>query len=64
MARNQNTFEKRRREMEKKLKAVEKRERRQRRKEEGPSETPTVATVEEGDAEPSEKEPASDADAA
>ena len=33
MARNQNTFEKRRREMEKKLKAVEKRERRQRRKE-------------------------------
>jgi hypothetical protein len=35
LAKNQNTFEKRRREMQKKRKAEEKRERRQKRKEEG-----------------------------
>ncbi len=49
MAKNQNTFEKRRREMEKKRKAEEKREQRRRRKEQANApvtpETPEASTV-------------------
>lgn len=39
MAKNQNTFAKRKREMDKKLKAEEKRARREKRKEEGDDDT-------------------------
>jgi hypothetical protein len=50
MAKNQNTFEKRRREMEKKRKAEEKREIRRKRKEQGDDLAPQdVVADDEGD---------------
>ncbi len=49
MAKNQNTFEKRRREMEKKRKAAEKRDSRRKRKEQSDAEVVQDSRVEDPD---------------